>query len=61
MWVQELGPRKGSMNSTRISVSLTCSECKTRNYPITKRREQKVEIKKFCKTCVKHTLHRDAK
>ncbi len=49
------------MNSTRITVSLTCIECKMRNYPITKRREQKVEIKKFCKTCGKHTLHRDAK
>lgn len=49
------------MKAQRITVSLTCTECKSRNYSITKRREQKLEIKKFCKTCNAHTLHRDSK
>jgi large subunit ribosomal protein L33 len=47
--------------SERVSVALVCTECKARNYRTTKKREAKVEVKKFCKQCGKHTLHRDAK
>ena len=46
---------------SRVEVSLACSECKTRNYKTTKRPEQTVELRKFCKTCKKHTLHRETK
>ncbi len=45
----------------RINVALVCIECKNRNYRTTRKSEQKIEVKKFCKQCAKHTLHRDAK
>jgi large subunit ribosomal protein L33 len=46
---------------TRLDISLVCTECKSRNYRTTKRRDQRLEIKKFCKVCGKHTLHRETK
>jgi large subunit ribosomal protein L33 len=46
---------------TRVSVSLACIECKSRNYKTTKAPEDYVELKKFCKVCKKHTLHRETK
>jgi large subunit ribosomal protein L33 len=45
----------------RVSVSLACAECKARNYKTTKSPEQVLEIKKFCKHCKKHTVHRETK
>jgi large subunit ribosomal protein L33 len=48
----------------RIPVSLACSECKSRNYKTTKSPEmagKALELKKFCKTCQRHTLHRETK
>jgi large subunit ribosomal protein L33 len=47
--------------ATRVAVSLSCTECSARNYKTTKKREAKLELKKFCKACGKHTLHRDSK
>jgi large subunit ribosomal protein L33 len=46
---------------TRIDISLACSDCKSRNYKTTKRRDATVELKKFCKKCGTHTLHRETK
>jgi len=45
----------------RVTVTLECTDCKSRNYRITKKPDQQVELKKFCKTCGKHSLHRDTK
>ena len=45
----------------RVPISLACSECKARNYKTTKSPGQLVELKKFCKQCKKHTLHRETK
>ena len=54
--------------SARIPVTLACSECKARNYKTTKSPggeatggEKPLEIKKFCKQCQHHTLHRETK
>jgi len=47
--------------TTRDQVALACAECGIRNYKTTKRRGQVVELKKFCKHCRKHTMHRDTK
>ncbi|MEO7329612.1 MAG: 50S ribosomal protein L33 [Minicystis sp.] len=44
-----------------MPVSLACSECKARNYKTTKIPGQLVELKKYCKMCKKHTLHRETK
>ena len=48
----------------RVPVTLACSECKARNYKTTKSRDETgraLEIKKYCKQCKHHTLHRETK
>ena len=45
----------------RVPVTLACSECKARNYKTTKTPDQILSLKKFCKQCRKHTLHRETK
>ena len=41
-----------------------CTACKNRNYSSTKNKKQnpdKLELKKFCKFCKKHTSHKEIK
>lgn len=48
----------------RIVVTLACTECKSRNYASTKNRrttQERLELKKHCPVCRKHTVHREAK
>jgi len=48
----------------RIVVTLACTECKERNYTTEKNRKNdtgRMEIKKFCKRCQHHTLHRETR
>ncbi|MDH7512406.1 MAG: 50S ribosomal protein L33 [Clostridiales bacterium] len=48
----------------RELITLQCSECKRRNYTSTrnkKKQTERLEIKKFCKFCRKHTLHKEVK
>ena len=47
----------------RISYTLVCTVCKNKNYHYSrgKKKEYKVEVKKFCKTCGKHTPHKEGK
>jgi large subunit ribosomal protein L33 len=47
--------------AARVTVTLVCTECNGRNYKTTKKKEAKLELKKYCKRCSKHTLHRDSK
>jgi large subunit ribosomal protein L33 len=54
---EQAGERRGS----RIAVSLACADCRTRNYKTTKLPDQVVELRKFCKQCKKHTVHRETK
>jgi len=54
-------PKGPKRPDKRLKVALVCTECKSRNYRTTKRRDQKVEIKKFCKSCGTHTVHRETK
>jgi len=45
-------------------IKLQCSVCKRINYFTNKPREmveEKLELKKFCKWCRKHTLHKEGK
>ena len=51
----------GAARGTRVPVSLACGECHARNYRTTKAPASVVEIRKFCKTCKRHTLHRETK
>jgi large subunit ribosomal protein L33 len=48
----------------REIITLQCGECKRRNYSSTrnkKKQTDKLEIKKFCPSCRKHTLHKEVK
>ena len=47
----------------RIQVILACGECKNRNYSTAKNKKQqeRLELKKFCKVCRKHTKHKEVK
>jgi len=48
----------------RITVHLSCTECKRRNYSTTKNKRtttEKLEMMKYCRFCRKHTLHKEVK
>lgn len=48
----------------REKVILICEECLSRNYQTTKNKavqKERLEIKKFCVKCNKHTLHKESK
>ena len=48
----------------RPIITLACSECKERNYTSEKNKRNdpnRLEMKKFCSHCRKHTLHRETK
>ncbi len=41
-----------------------CTECKQRNYNMTKDKKshpERMETKKYCRFCKKHTLHKETK
>ncbi len=48
----------------RDIITLGCTECKQRNYSTTKNKKktpQKLELKKYCRFCRTHTLHKETK
>ena len=48
----------------RIIVTLECTECKRRNYSSKKNRRntpEKLNLKKYCRFCRKHTPHKESK
>ncbi|HNX37860.1 MAG TPA: 50S ribosomal protein L33 [Candidatus Cloacimonadota bacterium] len=45
----------------RDIIILACEECKNRNYTTTRNKRKhpnRMELKKFCPTCRKHTPHK---
>ena len=48
----------------RDQVTLACNDCKRRNY-ITKKNKRlhpdRMETKKFCRACRKHTAHKETR
>jgi large subunit ribosomal protein L33 len=53
-----------SKKDVRPIITLACSDCKERNYTTEKNRRNdpnRIEVKKFCPRCRKHTLHRETK
>ena len=45
-------------------VVLACEECKERNYTTTKNKKtqkERLELKKHCPRCNKHTVHKETK
>ncbi len=48
----------------RQLVILACTECKSRNYTTDKNKQKtpdRLETKKYCKFCRRHTSHRETK
>ena len=48
----------------REIVNMACGECKRRNYSTLKNKKtttEKLELKKFCRRCRKHTGHKETK
>ena len=45
----------------RVKITLACTECKQRNYNMTKEKKnhpERMETKKYCRFCKKHTMHK---
>ncbi|MDD6148255.1 MAG: 50S ribosomal protein L33 [Lachnospiraceae bacterium] len=52
------------MEVVRTKITLECTECKHRNYNLTKEKRlhpERMELKKYCPNCRKHTLHKETK
>ncbi|MBU0768412.1 MAG: 50S ribosomal protein L33 [Proteobacteria bacterium] len=52
------------MAQKKSLTKMACTVCKTTNYFTNKSKEaaeKKLELKKFCKKCKKHTLHKESK
>ncbi len=52
------------MASKKPFTKIQCSVCKKTNYFTKKSKanaEKKLELKKFCSTCKKHTLHKEGR
>ena len=48
----------------REIITLACNDCKRRNYTTTKNKREhpdRVEFKKFCPFCGKHTRHKETR
>ena len=48
----------------RVKIVLACTECKQRNYNKMKNKKnttERLELRKYCRFCRKHTAHRETK
>lgn len=48
----------------RVGIQMACTECKRRNYTTTKNKKtqtDRMEFKKYCPFCKKHTNHKETK
>ena len=60
----EMGGAANMANDARVKITLVCTECKQRNYDTKKNKKNdpdRLELKKYCKFCRKHTLHKESK
>ena len=54
----------GGAEIMRVKITLACSDCKQRNYDTKKNKKNdpdRLEMKKYCRFCRKHTLHKETK
>lgn len=57
-------PLNGGAENMRVKITLACTECKQRNYNTMKNKKNspdRLEMKKYCRFCKKHTVHRETK
>ena len=53
-----------AVKTARAKITFECTECKQRNYDSIKNKKNdpdRIEIKKYCKFCQKHTAHKEGK
>jgi large subunit ribosomal protein L33 len=53
-----------AQKETRVVFMMACTECRSRNYVTSKNRvrhQNRLELRKYCPSCRKHQLHREAK
>ncbi len=51
-------------NTNRTRITLACTTCKQRNYDTYKNKKNdpdRIELKKYCKFCKTHTVHKETK
>ena len=51
-------------SDVRPKITLACQECKERNYITKKNRRNdpdRIELKKYCRWCGRHTAHRETR
>ena len=56
--------RKEMATGVRVAITLACTECKRRNYQTQKSKRNspdRVEFKKYCRWCGRHTPHRETR
>ena len=56
--------RKTEVEVVRTKITLACTECKRRNYNMTKDKKthpDRMETKKYCRFCKSHTMHKETK
>ena len=56
--------KKGEVEVVRTRITLACTECKHRNYNLTKEKKnhpERMEVRKYCPFCKKHTMHKETK
>lgn len=61
---QRMPITKSEVEVVRTRITLECTECKNRNYNMTKDKKthpERMETKKYCKFCRSHTLHKETK
>jgi large subunit ribosomal protein L33 len=49
--------------AVRVLVTLACEECKRRNYATSKNRKDnsRLQLRKYCPFCRRHTVHRETR
>ncbi len=55
--------KKGG-GDVRVVINMACEECKRRNYTTYKNKrnnQERLELRKYCRWCGKHTGHKEAK
>ena len=48
----------------RVKIILACVDCLSRNYNMTKNKQtssERMEVRKFCRRCNAHTVHKETK
>jgi large subunit ribosomal protein L33 len=60
---RDFGREVSGNMAERINVSLVCSECESRNYRTTRKKDTQgqLTLKKHCPKCKRHTVHKETK